>query len=93
MAPDPASPPQPSTPGPAGLPSPVPVSHEAVLALDLAPLAAWASCEPAELLAAAGRLELSFAWSREADDPRELSEIPELRLWSLRVDAAHPWLP
>ncbi|MFO0039276.1 MAG: CRR6 family NdhI maturation factor [Synechococcaceae cyanobacterium] len=93
MAPDPASPPQPSTPGPEGLPSLVPVSQEAVQALDLAPLAAWAAGNPAELLAAAGRLELSFSWSREADDPRELSEIPELRLWSLRADAAHPWLP
>jgi hypothetical protein len=45
------------------------------------------------LLAASGRLELSFSWPREAEDPRELSEIPELRLWSLRADAAHPWLP
>lgn len=25
--------------------------------------------------------------------PRELSEIAELRLWSLRADAACPWLP
>ena len=31
--------------------------------------------------------------SREADDPRELSEVPEVRLWSLRADADCPWLP
>ena len=26
-------------------------------------------------------------------DPRELSEIPELRLWFVRLDAKYPWLP
>jgi hypothetical protein len=71
----------------------VPVPPAAIQDLDLAPLSGWASLDPAALLAAAGQLELSFVWPREADDPRELSEIPELRLWSLRADAAHPWLP
>ncbi|CAL5322736.1 unnamed protein product [Camellia sinensis] len=26
-------------------------------------------------------------------DLRELSEIPEIRLWFVRLDAAYPWLP
>ncbi|KPQ40545.1 MAG: CRR6 family NdhI maturation factor [Phormidium sp.] len=30
---------------------------------------------------------------REPSDPRELSEIPEIRLWFIRLDAAYPWLP
>ena len=30
---------------------------------------------------------------REAGDPRELSEIPEVRLWFIRLDACYPWLP
>lgn len=30
---------------------------------------------------------------REETDPRELSEIPEVRLWFVRLDAAYPWLP
>ena len=80
-------------PAPDPSPSSLSVSSAAIQALDLAPLAPWASLEPAALLAASGRLELSFSWPREAEDPRELSEIPELRLWSLRADAAHPWLP
>ncbi|KAF3887699.1 MULTISPECIES: CRR6 family NdhI maturation factor [Nostocales] len=29
----------------------------------------------------------------EQGDPRELSEIPELRLWFIRLDARYPWLP
>ncbi|NEO28812.1 MAG: CRR6 family NdhI maturation factor [Kamptonema sp. SIO4C4] len=30
---------------------------------------------------------------REETDPRELSEIPEIRLWYLRLDSRYPWLP
>lgn len=29
----------------------------------------------------------------EPGDPRELSEIPEVRLWFIRLDADYPWLP
>jgi hypothetical protein len=69
------------------------VAAASIRRLDLSPLEPWAALEPAALLGAAGRLELQFEWPRAADDPRELSEIPELRLWSLRADALHPWLP
>ncbi|MEM6449739.1 MAG: CRR6 family NdhI maturation factor [Cyanobacteria bacterium P01_D01_bin.105] len=30
---------------------------------------------------------------REPQDPRELSEIPEVRLWFIRLDTQYPWLP
>jgi len=30
---------------------------------------------------------------REPNDPRELSEIPEVRLWFIRLDSRYPWLP
>ncbi|MFM7676563.1 MAG: CRR6 family NdhI maturation factor [Synechococcus sp.] len=61
--------------------------------LDLAPLAPWRERPAQDLLAEAGRLHLHYEWPREAEDPRELSEIPELRLWTLRADALCPWLP
>jgi hypothetical protein len=61
--------------------------------LDLAPLQSWFALAPRTLLEASGQLELQFHWSRQPDDPRELSEIPEIRLWSLRADALCPWLP
>jgi hypothetical protein len=32
-------------------------------------------------------------YPREPEDPRELSEIPEVRLWFIRLDARYPWLP
>ncbi|MEB3351580.1 MAG: CRR6 family NdhI maturation factor [Cyanobacteriota bacterium] len=61
--------------------------------LDLAPLAALAALKPRDLVALGAGVELDFEWPRSAEDPRELSELPELRLWSLRADALCPWLP
>ena len=42
-----------------------------------------------------GEPNLSFEidYPREETDPRELSEIAEVRLWFVRLDAAYPWLP
>jgi hypothetical protein len=40
-------------------------------------------------------LQLQFAieYPSDANDPRELPEIPEVRLWFVRLDAYYPWLP
>lgn len=39
--------------------------------------------------------EIQFAidLDRDPTDPRELSEIPEVRLWFIRLDAHYPWMP
>jgi hypothetical protein len=39
--------------------------------------------------------EISFEidFPREETDPRELSEIPEVRLWFIALDSYYPWLP
>ncbi len=37
------------------------------------------------------RFEINYAL--EPGDPREISEIPEVRLWFVRLDAKYPWLP
>jgi len=78
-------------------PALITVPTPAIRALDLAPLAPWFSLDPAELISRGAapeqQLQLVFDWPREPDDPRELSELPELRLWALRADAAYPWLP
>lgn len=39
------------------------------------------------------QLQFVINYDLEATDPRELSEIPEIRLWFIRLDAAYPWLP
>ncbi|MEX1316129.1 MAG: CRR6 family NdhI maturation factor [Synechococcaceae cyanobacterium] len=69
------------------------VSAEAIRSLDLSPLDGFASLAPADLLRGGSTLELHYDWPRAEDDPRELSEIPEPRLWTLRADAHYPWLP
>jgi hypothetical protein len=38
-------------------------------------------------------LTFSIDYEREDGDPRELSEIPEVRLWFMRLDAQYPELP
>lgn len=70
--------------------------HESHLqTLDLAP--AQAVIEPllAEGKVLQGELTLRFEIdiSRDPTDPRELSELPEVRLWFIRLDTLYPWLP
>jgi len=74
-------------------PEPVVVSADQVRQLDLSVLKPWLELAPAELLARTDQLSLSFDWPQAPEDPRELSEIAELRLWSLRADAHYPWMP
>ncbi|MDF5718360.1 MAG: CRR6 family NdhI maturation factor [Rhizonema sp. NSF051] len=38
------------------------------------------------------QLRFEIDYSQEPDDPRELPEIPEVRLWFIRLDARYPWL-
>lgn len=74
-------------------PALVSVSCQQIQGLDLSPLGAWLALPVEELLSHAGTLNLQLGWRTTAEDPRELSEIPEVRLWCLRADAEFPWLP
>ena len=38
-------------------------------------------------------LSFEIQYPREPNDPRELSEIPEVRLWFVRLATIYPWLP
>jgi hypothetical protein len=62
--------------------------------LDLTPATTvLAQLDPSQAIAQAGQtLQFAIDYPRSADDPRELSEIPEVRLWFLRLDAEYPWL-
>ncbi|NEP15489.1 MAG: CRR6 family NdhI maturation factor [Leptolyngbya sp. SIO4C1] len=44
-------------------------------------------------LQAAEPIRFEIDYPREASDPRELSEVPEVRLWFIRLDSRYPWLP
>ncbi|RZM82580.1 CRR6 family NdhI maturation factor [Leptolyngbya iicbica] len=49
--------------------------------------------EKGNLLDPEVRIQFEIDFPREPTDPRELSEIPEVRLWFIRLDALYPWLP
>jgi hypothetical protein len=63
--------------------------------LDLAPAQAvidpW--LQSGTLASQDPQLQFAIAAPRDPNDPRELSEIPEIRLWFIRLDALYPWLP
>ncbi|MDJ0715270.1 MAG: CRR6 family NdhI maturation factor [Prochloraceae cyanobacterium] len=39
------------------------------------------------------QLKFDIDYTRDPTDPRELSEVPEIRLYFVRLDAYYPWLP
>ena len=68
------------------------ISADSINALDLSPVREaldkqenWSSLEQG--------ITFQIDYPREDGDPRELSEIPEIRLWFLRLDSVYPWLP
>jgi len=71
----------------------IPLEQEAIVSLDLRSLAPLWHCSAAELLAMEGQVELAITWQRSPGDPRELSEIPQVRLWHIQADQHCPWLP
>lgn len=71
------------------------LSSECLHSLDLSPAAIVIENLLQETAIASYEQQLRFDidYPREPEDPRELSEIPELRLWFLRLDTRYPWLP
>ena len=71
------------------------LSSEFIHNLDLSPVQAVIENLLVEGAIASSEQQLRFDidYSQEPDDPRELSEIPEVRLWFIRLDAYYPWLP
>ena len=70
------------------------VDDRAILSLDLSPIVAeidrWSLTNPKQFNL---DLKLSIDYPQDPSDPRELSEIPEIRLWFIRLDACYPYLP
>ena len=70
------------------------IDDRAILDLDLSPtlpeIDRWLGTDSKQF-----DLELKFAidYPQDPADPRELSEIAEIRLWFIRLDARYPYLP
>ncbi|MCM1982263.1 CRR6 family NdhI maturation factor [Lyngbya confervoides] len=57
--------------------------------LDLAPVTAQLTT----LNHPESQIRFDIEYPQEEEDPRELPEISEVRLWFIRLDAVYPWLP
>jgi hypothetical protein len=72
----------------------VSVDNQALLSLDLAaiasPIELWLAASPNQFDL---NLQFKIEYPQDPTDPRELSEIPEVRLWFIRLDARYPYLP
>ncbi|MDP5019074.1 DUF1817 domain-containing protein [Anabaena sp. UHCC 0187] len=71
------------------------LNNDSIYSLDISP--ALAVIEPllqeGNVSSYEQQLRLEINYERVANDPRELSEIPEVRLWFVRLDTKYPWLP
>lgn len=73
----------------------VALNTENINQLDLSPVRAALDqlLQEGALASQEQQLRFKIDYPRAAGDPRELSEIPEIRLWFVRLDACYPWLP
>ncbi|MEB3211958.1 MAG: CRR6 family NdhI maturation factor [Leptolyngbyaceae bacterium] len=73
----------------------IPLTTDVIHRLDLSPVrdvvAPWLAS--GAIATYAQTLHFEFDYPRDPTDPRELSEVPEIRLWFIALDAQYPWLP
>ena len=71
------------------------LNAEIINSLDLAPVQTVIDNLLTTGVIAAYEQQLSFTidYPQDLEDPRELPEIPEIRLWFIRLDSRYPWLP
>jgi hypothetical protein len=71
------------------------LNSETLYTLDLSPVESVLQKWNDEGVIASHEQEIQFDihLDRDPTDPRELSEIPEVRLWFVRLDARYPWMP
>lgn len=75
------------------MPTIVQLDQPAIDRLDLRAAGVQIERLAADPLANARQLRFEIDYPRAADDPRELPEVQEIRLFFIRLDARYPWLP
>ena len=71
------------------------LNNECINSLDLSPATKVIEniLAKGEIASCEQKLKFIFDYEKELGDPRELSQIPEVRLWFIRLDSLYPWLP
>ena len=71
------------------------LNNECINSLDLSPATKVIEkiLQQGAIASSEQEIQFVFNYEREPGDPRELSEIPEVRLWFIRLDSLYPWLP
>lgn len=71
------------------------VNHQQIEQLDLSPVIKIVEeLEKGEgILSAEQQIKFKIDYALSENDPRELSEIPEIRLWFIALNAYYPWFP
>ncbi len=77
------------------MPQTIALTADHIYHLDLSPaIALLQSAEASnQWLSLEQSLQFAIDFPRDPTDPRELSEIPEIRLWFIRLDSRYPWFP
>ncbi len=71
------------------------LDRDDINALDLKPAQSLLDplCHNGTIVAYEQSVQFQINYPRTPEDPRELSEVQEVRLWFIRLDACYPWLP
>jgi hypothetical protein len=69
------------------------VDSNCINTLDLSPATTVIDNLQERAIAHEQQIQFDLNYELEPGDPRELSEVSEVRLWFIRLDARYPWLP
>jgi hypothetical protein len=76
------------------MPNIITLNSQCLVSLDISPVQTMIASWQEDIGAACSAdIQFQIDYHREPNDPRELSEIPEIRMWFIRLDAQYPWLP
>ncbi|MFN3926530.1 MAG: CRR6 family NdhI maturation factor [Pseudanabaenaceae cyanobacterium] len=76
------------------MPTLIHINRECIDNLDLSPARIYIDKFLAtETITQLPEIQFSILYEKELGDPREFSEIPEIRLWFIYLDTVYPFLP
>jgi len=71
------------------------IKHDDIINLDISVITDFVEpkLKKEEIISFEQDLTFDIQYPQPPNDPRELSEISEIRLWFIRIDGIYPWIP